>query len=54
MERMLLKHLSGSKANQVEEFDFNKPELTIAGPQEAISSLTPSRKPSSAGNMAKL
>ncbi len=29
IERYVIRHLSGSKANQVEEFDFNKNELTI-------------------------
>jgi serine protease Do len=29
IERYVIKHLSGSKINQVEEFDFNKPELVI-------------------------
>jgi S1-C subfamily serine protease len=29
IERYVIRHISGSKANQVEEFDFNKPELTI-------------------------
>lgn len=29
IERYVIKHLSGSKANQVEEFDFNKNELKI-------------------------
>jgi S1-C subfamily serine protease/pSer/pThr/pTyr-binding forkhead associated (FHA) protein len=29
IERYVIKHLSGSKANQVEEFDFNKNELKL-------------------------
>lgn len=29
VERYVIKHISGSKTNQVEEFDFSKPELTI-------------------------
>lgn len=29
VERYVIRHLSGSKANQVEEFDFNRPELTF-------------------------
>jgi len=29
IERYVIKHISGSKTNQVEEFDFAKPELTI-------------------------
>ena len=29
IERYVIRHLSGTKANQVEEFDFNKQELTI-------------------------
>jgi serine protease Do len=29
IERYVIKHISGSKINQVEEFDFNKPELAI-------------------------
>ncbi|MGZ5286482.1 MAG: trypsin-like peptidase domain-containing protein [Flavisolibacter sp.] len=29
IERYVIKHISGSKANQVEEFDFSKSELTI-------------------------
>lgn len=29
IERYVIRHTSGTKANQVEEFDFNKPELTI-------------------------
>jgi serine protease Do len=29
IERYVIKYISGSKANQVEEFDFNKGELTI-------------------------
>jgi serine protease Do len=29
IERYVIRHISGSKVNQVEEFDFNKPELTI-------------------------
>ena len=29
IERYVIRHISGTKANQVEEFDFNKQELTI-------------------------
>ena len=29
IERYVIRHISGSKINQVEEFDFSKPELTI-------------------------
>jgi serine protease Do len=29
VERYVIKHISGSKTNQVEEIDFSKPELTI-------------------------
>jgi pSer/pThr/pTyr-binding forkhead associated (FHA) protein len=29
IERFVIRHTAGSKANQVEEFDFSKPELTI-------------------------
>ena len=29
IERYVIKHISGSKINQVEEFDFSKPELAI-------------------------
>lgn len=29
IERYVIRHTSGTKANQVEEFDFSKPELTI-------------------------
>lgn len=29
IERYVIRHISGTKANQVEEFDFNKGELTI-------------------------
>lgn len=29
IERYVIRHISGTKANQVEEFDFNKSELTI-------------------------
>ena len=29
IERYVIRHISGTKANQVEEFDFNKPELSI-------------------------
>lgn len=29
VERYVIKHITGSKQNQVEEFDFNKPELSI-------------------------
>lgn len=29
IERYVIRHVSGTKANQVEEFDFNKPELSI-------------------------
>ncbi len=29
IERYVIRHISGTKANQVEEFDFNKAELTI-------------------------
>lgn len=29
IERYVIRHISGTKANQVEEFDFTKPELTI-------------------------
>ena len=29
IERYVIRHISGSKANQVEEFDFNKSELSI-------------------------
>ena len=29
IERYVIRHMSGTKANQVEEFDFNKGELTI-------------------------
>lgn len=29
IEKFVIRHTSGSKANQVEEFDFSKPELTI-------------------------
>jgi serine protease Do len=29
VERYVIRHLSGSKANQVEEFDFKRPELTL-------------------------
>ncbi|MBK8609216.1 MAG: trypsin-like peptidase domain-containing protein [Chitinophagaceae bacterium] len=29
IERYVIRHISGSKANQVEEFDFNKQELSI-------------------------
>ncbi|MEP7145058.1 MAG: trypsin-like peptidase domain-containing protein [Ferruginibacter sp.] len=29
IERYVIRHISGTKANQVEEFDFNKPELAI-------------------------
>ena len=29
IERFVIRHTSGSKGNQVEEFDFSKPELTI-------------------------
>jgi pSer/pThr/pTyr-binding forkhead associated (FHA) protein len=29
VERYVIKHLTGSKANQVEEFDFHKPELSF-------------------------
>ncbi|MFI5206175.1 MAG: FHA domain-containing protein, partial [Candidatus Paceibacterales bacterium] len=29
IERYVIRHISGTKANQVEEFDFNKSELSI-------------------------
>ena len=29
VERYVIKHISGSKANQIEEFDFKKPELSF-------------------------
>lgn len=29
IERYVIRHISGTKANQVEEFDFGKPDLTI-------------------------
>jgi S1-C subfamily serine protease/pSer/pThr/pTyr-binding forkhead associated (FHA) protein len=29
VERYVIRHLAGSKANQVEEFDFKRPELTL-------------------------
>ena len=29
IERYVIRHITGTKANQVEEFDFSKPELTI-------------------------
>ena len=29
IERYVIRHISGTKANQVEEFDFNKQELSI-------------------------
>jgi serine protease Do len=29
IERFVIRHTTGSKINQVEEFDFSKPELTI-------------------------
>lgn len=41
IERYVIKHISGSKANQVEEFDFSKSELTIGRTAESSIQFDP-------------
>lgn len=43
VERYVIKHISGSKSNQVEEFDFNKSELSIGRAADCDIQFDPER-----------